>query len=803
MSTNSSPPSRSSALVASRRFSHRVCRRSLGLLMGLTLAVLTGLPLPAVLAQNAAPPATRPPAAAQNAAPAAASTAAPTAELLPLPEALPASPVVSPAPKGQYVLEFNRSPVVGTRLRFSGIYDERRLQFTRPRNWQAETVKVLLRYRHSPALYATRSNLTVLLNGTSVGSLPLNQLEGEIGEAVFDVPLDLLQDHNELVVAALQNNSPTCTQDPYDPSLWTEVLPDSKLVFNFEPQPVTPNFDQFPYPLFDTLSLQTNQVVYLLPTTVEDAWLTDAARLQAALGRVAHYRPLDTRLIDSIGAVNPDERLVVIGTPETQPALADLALPFALKDGKFQDGSGKPLAPEVGVLMWSTTAENRVPVLVASGNGPAGVAKAVQFLAQPGDHQIAVGHGLLVNQVSQLESPPARQWPGYLPTSESFQLKDLQTSTQQPLGDVTVRGSHAPALEVDFKALPDDQFQPGNELVLNYSYGPQVNPLTSLVEVELDGVAVDGKRLTALEGADRETLKVALPAEKITPYSRLRVNFRLDPRERRSCSRVTDQQLWGTIHGDSQFKLNRQAIANLPDLKLLSTGFPFTAPQDLSTTAMVLPDSPRPADLNLLLEMAERLGRLSRAESVQLQVFRVETLPEEVKRDRNLIAIGTRAQFPFPEVFSSEGFNLRDRLSRQWGGSQVQALPDPEGVMKTLISPWNGQRVILALSGQDEQGLASLTDLVRHDALFYQIEGDTALVSANAPDADPNDPHGYRLAFLRESPQVQLATTPTPPWIWRLLRANWLLVVPGTVIMALLLYGVAQSYLNRTLTQDD
>ncbi|MBD0337020.1 MAG: hypothetical protein ICV62_16145, partial [Cyanobacteria bacterium Co-bin13] len=75
--------------------------------MGLTLAVLTGLPLPAVLAQTE-PPATRPPTAAQNAAPAAASTAAPTAELLPLPETLPASPVVSPAPKGQYVLEFNR-----------------------------------------------------------------------------------------------------------------------------------------------------------------------------------------------------------------------------------------------------------------------------------------------------------------------------------------------------------------------------------------------------------------------------------------------------------------------------------------------------------------------------------------------------------------------------------------------------------------------------------------------------------------------------------------------------------------------
>lgn len=724
-------------------------------------------------------------------------------ELLPLPKDLPTSPTVAAAPQGQYVLEFNRSPVVGNRLRFTGIYDEQRLHFTRPRDWRAKSVKLLLRYRHSPALYATRSNLTVLINGTSVGSLPLNKRQGEIGEAVFQVPLDLLQDHNELVVAALQNNSPTCTQDPYDPSLWTEVLPDSKLVFDIQPQAVTPDFSQLPYPLFDTLSLQPNQVAYLLPQAVEDGWLTEAARLQAALGRVAQYRPLETRLVEALEQVQPDERLVIIGTPTEQAALADLKLPFSLKNKQFQDGNGKPLAADVGVLVWTTTAANRVPVLVASGNGPAGVAKAVQFLVQPGDHAIAVGHGLLIKQVSQLEPPSARQWPGYLPPQETFQLKDLTSASGEALADVTVRGSHAPALEVDFKALPDDQFQAGNEMVLRYSYGPQVNPLTSLVEVELDGVALDGERLTQLEGAEGKTLKIALPGGKITPESRLRVNFRLDPRERRSCSRVTDQQLWGTVHADTEFSLHRRAIATLPDLKLLGTGFPFTAPQDLSTTALVLPQQPRPADLQLMLAMTERLGRLSRADSVQLQVFRPETLPEAVRRDRNLIIIGTQAQFPYPEVLTSSGLGLRDQLSRQWGSSQVQALPDPEGVAKAVISPWNKERLVLALSGQTEAGLVSLTDLIRYDSLFHQMEGDTALISAQRPHPDPREPHDYQLTFLRQSPQVQLATTPTLPWFLQLVRSHWIFLVPGTLALTLLLYGVAQFYLHRTLNPDD
>ncbi|NJL46887.1 MAG: cellulose biosynthesis cyclic di-GMP-binding regulatory protein BcsB [Leptolyngbyaceae cyanobacterium SM2_5_2] len=715
-----------------------------------------------------------------------------------LPQNLPTPPTLAPAEGGQYVLEFNRSPVVGNRLRFSGIYDEQRLQFTRPRSWSTETARVLLRYRHSPALYATRSNLTVLINGTSIGSVPLNQPMGEIGEAVFEVPVDLLQDYNELVVAALQNNSPTCTQDPYDPSLWTEVLPDSKLVFDFQPQAVTPDFSQFPYPLFDKLSLQPNQVAYLQPNSLEDSdWLTATARLQAYLGRSAQYRPLESRLIKTLDALGSQEGLIMLGTPDQQPQLANLDLPFDLQDNQFVDQAGNPLPEEAGLLMWAVLNEERTPVLVITGNGTAGVTKATQYLVQTPDQQIATGHALVVNQVSELPSPPPRQWPGYLPDTETFLLSDLTTPNREPVGDLTVRGSHAPALELDFKALPDDQILRGSSLELVYSYGPQINTLTSLVEVELDGVSLKGERLTSVQGASRKTLRVDLPADRITPSSKLNINFRLDPRERRSCSRVTDQQLWGTIHSDSSFTLKRSAVAQLPNLDLLKTGYPFTAPQDLSTTAVVMPNSPSQTDVDVLLELAERLGRLSVADSVQLLVKRQTDLKDDLRQERHLIAIGPQPRFPFPELLVDEGFSLRPNQLRQWGTSQVQPLPDGEGLMKSVLSPWNDQRVVLALSGRNDSALAEMIDLLRYDPLFYQIEGDTVLVSAQTPDPDPYASSDYHLAVLRQSPQVQLSTTAPYPWLWQITRRNWLLILPATVALALLIYGTAQAYLRR------
>ena len=764
-------------------------RRFLSLVL-LTLTLTWGQPL---LTRASAP--------SPEAAPETESNSSQDGELsnVTLPEDIPVAPEIQPGDSGQYVLEFNRSPVVGNRLRFSGIYDEKRLQFTRPRNWQADSVKVLLRYRHSAALYATRSNLTVLINGTSIGSVPLNQPQGEIGDAVFAVPNDLLQDYNELLITALQNNSPTCTQDPYDPSLWTEVMPDSKLVFEFTPQAVTPNFGQFPYPLFDVLSLQTNRIAYLQPGNTADAdWLTATARLQGFLGRTAHYRPLENRIIDRLGQVEPDERLVVVGTPSQQPLLADLDLPFALKEGSFVDGSGKPLAPSTGLLMWTTTDDERSPILVVTGNGPAGVTKAAQYLVQPQDQQIATGHALVVNQVAARPAPSPRDWPGYLPESPEFLLQDLHAPHQPPLEDLTVRGSHAPALTVDFKALPDDQFPDDGKMKLVYSYGPQVNPLTSLVDVELDGVSIQGERLTSVAGADRKTMTVELPRDRITPTSKLQINFRLDPRERRSCSRVTDQQLWGTIHNDTSFSLNREAITKLPDLDLFKTGYPFTAPQDLSTTAVVLPEAPSAADIELMLELVERLGRLSVADSVQISVYPVDQLPEAQRKSQHLIAIGAENDFPFPDLLMESGFALQNNMGRQWGQSQVQTLPDTEGLIKSVISPWNGQRVVLALSGRTDNSLKQVTDLLRHDPLFYQLKGDTVLVNAQVAEPDPYDSTHYHLEFLQQSPQVQLATTAENPFLWQLTRSDWLLLVPATIALSLLIYGAAQAFLRRS-----
>ena len=708
-------------------------------------------------------------------------------------------PALPASGNGQYVVEFNRSPVISHRLKLNGIYDEARIQFTRPRNWQTtKDARLMLRFRHSPALYATRSNLTVIVNGTNVGSVPLNYKQGELGTSVYPIPARILQDYNEVVIAALQNNSPTCTQDPFDPSLWTEVLPDSKLVFDYQTQPIDLDFSRYPYPLFDTLSLEPNRIAYRLPEGPDETWLTGTARLQATLGRLAQYRPLETRVLPASQPMQPGERLVVIGTPKQQPSLTELKLPVTIKDGQILDDKQQPLSPDVGVLMLTTSTDGKNLLLVATGNGPAGVSKATQFLVQARDRQIGTGQVIFVNQVDPVPPPPAREWPAFLPLRNTFQVKDLKDYNGKPIGDITVRGSDAPIVELDFKALPDERFDPTGTVNLLFSYSAQVNTATSLVEVQLDGVPVFGKRLDSNTGALRDRLTVPLPTQNIKPYSKLQVRFQLDPRERRSCNRVTDQQLWGTIHSDTQFELTRHQSVKLPDLQLLQYGYPFAGPQDLSNTAIALPDNPTAADVSVLLEFATRMGRLSKADAVQFNVYRGSQLPDAEKNDKHLVAIGTQSQFPIPQAWQTGGFLLKEDSSRQRQESKITTLPDDQGIVKQIISPWNANRVLMVLSGQTEQGLMQLRDLFKNDDLFFQLREDTVLIKANLDNPSPDSRLAYTLEAFRNTPQTQEITDQSgaEKW-WTFFRSSWFWIAPATLVAALLLYGVFQALLNR------
>lgn len=706
-----------------------------------------------------------------------------------------------------YNLEFNRSPIIGNRMRLRGMNAEGRLGFNRPRGWKIAKAQALIKFQHSPSLSAKLSNLTVLINDTAVGSVSLNRKQSQVGQVLMNINPKLLQDYNEIKLVAQQKSSSQECTDPHDPNLWTEILPDSKLVFGFRRQPVPLNFSRYPYPFFDQLGLETNNIVYLQPSQASQNWLTAAARLQAAFGRLADFRPIETSLVSDIKGVKPEQRLVIIGTPNEQPILSSLKLPLSVTGSEIFDINQRLVPEDTGVLIATTTKkEGGTPVLIATGNGPKGVAKAVQFLVQPDLRKMGTGSVVFVNQVREVTPPGARQWPRYIPEENTFRLSELRTPVNgEPFSDMTVRGSAAPPIEIDFRALPDDRFLRGSSMNLVYSYAPQMNPRTSALEVLLDGKYIGGARFTSDSGETRQTLRVDLPANLLRSNSKLQVFFRMNPKEpfdKQKCISAADEQLIGTLHADTSFDLKRETSVQLPDLNLLQFGFPFAAPQDLSRTAIVLPQNPSNTDILTLLAFSERLGRLTQADSVKLQVYTPESIPDSVRKNEHLVGIGTRDKFPFPEVFKSAGFNLSQAFSRVSAQGTIQTPQDSQGVIKQIISPWSNERTILALTAQTQTGLERVRQVVNRDPLFFQLKQDTVLIGSDQNNPSPYDPDAYQLEFFRTASRNRVENTNLLSKTTRLLQENWLLLPLGILGISLLLYGIVQLYLKRLAVGD-
>lgn len=723
--------------------------------------------------------------------PAAPSEATPEAED---PATEPATPATPP---NQYVLQFNRSPVVGNALQMQGVLSQARIGFTRPRHWQVESARVILRFRHSPALYANRSNLTVRLNNRHLGSVPLNRDNEAIGNVAFNIPPDLIQDFNNLIMEVQQHNSPTCS-DPTDPTLWTEILPDSQVVLNYRPQAIALDFANYPYPFLDRLGLDADRLTYLQPTTMNTTWLTASGRYQAAASRASSGRAIQTRLIKELDQVNDGDRLVILGTPTQQPELAELPLPFDVEGNQVLDGNGNPLPNGVGVLMLTTTANGAAPVLVATGNDDAAVLKAVQALAQPADQQLLTGQATLVNQVTDVSPPAAMDWPGYLPEGvRRLRLSDLEVAPNQLFQDVTVNGLPVPPpVEIPLRLLPNEQAMRGSQFTLRYSYGPGIDPKRSSVSIMLDGEGIGGERLQSRNGGS-DSVTVTIPPELVTSNSRLAIQFYTFPDTPISCGVLPDQPMWGTVHGNSVLDLNRANVIQLTDLNNLKTGFPFTAPQDLSNLALVLPNPPTETDVATLLAVTDRMGRLSRGPSVKLGVYAADA-PADALQQRNLVGIGLRDRFPIPELSqASTSFRLGEQFSRQSPQSQLQTLPDQAGVIQAQVSPWNSERMLLGLLAQTPTGLTEIQQMFQQDALFARLNGDTVIVQRTTDNPSVYNQADFQVISLNQQAPTILDRRSLGNRIVSFLQRNWFLLPGGLVALSLLLYGVSQLYLNR------
>lgn len=615
---------------------------------------------------------------------------------------------------------------------------ERQYHFTRPKGWKIlPSSHVHLTFQHSPQLLVERSSLNVLVNNRILKTIPLGKDNITPTTLNIAIPPELLKDNNILSFQVDQHYTYDC-EDPFSAELWTTVLPDTFMRLDYQPQPIVANLAHLPYPLFDPLNAyEPTRIGFVAPTTLSDGSLEALGIAVAYMGQKAQWRPYEAYLADA-GSLGAPEDLIVVGTPDENPAIFRLGSSFQvpLSGGRFVGANGSALPDDYGVIqMVPNPGSPSHVVLVVSGNSPEGVKKAARALAQQPTNKLLVGRSAVIKEVNSGPDYPARAWSGFIQYSGDT-LARLGLDTQ------TVRGITALPIFYNVKLMPDIHM-PGNKkgkLKTVYSYSSQLDAAQSKLEILMNGKALKSVALNQAAGESLAEFDVEIPTEDLHTYNDLEYRFHVYPDKYGACKFVTDEHIWGTVHNTSRVEFPGEIKAALPDVGLVNDGgFPFTAYQDLSQMAVVLPDSPTNQDLSTMIQFLTRIGRVSESKrGILLTAHHAGTLADDAKKNRHLVAIGLKSR---NKLFDE----LKTKMSLLTGPEWAELKRDNaklaevnytgnQGIIEEILSPWNKDRVILLLTGESDTALMRTAQTFSTDKWFAAIApGNLAVVNDDGP----------------------------------------------------------------------
>jgi hypothetical protein len=652
-------------------------------------------------------------------------------------------------------------------------------QFTRPKTWQvAPTSALYLEFRHSSELLPNRSWLQIRINDKVIKHIPLTHENIEGSKMTIPIPVELLKDFNKLGFRVEQHYTDKC-EDPLDKSLWTQVLPATRMVFNYTPIVPQVNLGAYPYPIIDTLTYSPAKIHYVVSKTASAQELQAMAYVNVHLAQQAQDHELNTRV--TFGQPNgPDnEHLIFVGKGDNLPDVARFAGQFgnfSMQGGQWMDNAThQPLARDQGlVLFFQAPGSQEHTVLIVTGNSEEGVLKAAQALTQRPQDSSITGNSFMV---------PAGWSPSANSTTKTPRFVEGQTRSFRELGFNIEEVHKINAPPITYKVPVVSKFTKTSgklNLELNYSYSRQLNPEFSSLELRMNDVSIGNIPLINPDGEQMQHASIPISPELIRPRNTLVAQFHLMPDKFGWCVDNYVDNAWGKIMDDSKFTVEGTPTSYLPDLGLLNnTMYPYSQTDNLETVQVVVPTAPSEALLDAMLGFTTRLGRATLADTdLRLNLIQGSS----VAADKNVVLFRS----------SSDNLSLPAGARLVWqmdGGALAKRL--------TLIDPANGQvssqmaelgggaymeqyatggnHVISVITAPDSSGFLTLNHLFEDDKIFEP------LTSGLLQQASVSNPE------LNAMPAIAYHQETVPTW-WEQVQ-SWFKSLPWTTVILWMVGG--------------
>ncbi|MGF1547866.1 MAG: UDP-forming cellulose synthase catalytic subunit [Thiotrichales bacterium] len=609
-----------------------------------------------------------------------------------------------------------------------------------------------LKYSLAPELRADYSQFQLSLNGIELGLLTLETLAtGETIEQEFAVDPLYVSDLNQLSLKLIPREQDFC--EKLDPKLKEALISeDSEIRMTEGPLNLVNDLALFPIPFFDQFDDQR----LVIPVVLADRMLESPSAIKAAgilaswFGALADYRGANFPvLVDAL----PDRHGVILTTAEH---------PHPLLAGHSLNGPG--------VALVSHPEKPQIKLLALLGRNDEDLISAAAML-------ISRHEPLASDRVefvaADLPAPRNRHdVPNWLPVGQKSRLGDLLTPDR-----LVVRGLNPNPVDLKFRVPPDLYRWKHDSVPFHVSFSHTDLPLRSdskfSVDINQDGLrsyvlgASKGifssvkpfpTRLPDTHGYTPEFTtqheKIALPIYELVGHSQLTqfFDFQIPEQYGTDCINLYTQHLTGKVDPDSHIDLRGYLhFTRLPDLaKFVNMGFPFTRHADLAETAVVMPRTPTPAEIQAALELMGRMGNATGNPAFHVSVLNPAQI--DTAREKDILIVGAsddsellaQWQAHLPVHSTNTGWalrqlSLRERFDLWWQAGEssdlkgVRELLEAQGenlvALTGFPSPYSANRSVVAVLTRAPDGLTTITEALNDPAQTAKVQGDFAAFS--------------------------------------------------------------------------
>lgn len=631
-------------------------------------------------------------------------------------------------------------------------------RFTKPKTWNVSSLNLSLSFQHSHELLPNRSWLEVIVNNKLIKHIPLTKENAEGTTMNLAIPPGILKDFNTLMFRVEQHYTDKC-EDPLDKSLWTQVLPETRLTFNYTPTVPQVDLGTYPYPIIDPLTYAPAAIRYITSEQASAKELQALAYVNVHLGQEAGVeKEMRTRSTFHNRPGPDSEHIVFVGTPDHLPGLSAYQSQFgdlALSGGQWVNrATGQAVGPDQGVLLFfQAPGSQQHTVLVVSGNSDAAVFEAAQYLTTRPRQPELLGKAM--------ETPP-----GWAPSgNRSFKVPryvNEKTISFRELGYgiQEVQKIYAPPITYHVPVVSNFRRQNGQLFLdLVYSYGPGMNPLFSSLELRLNDMSIANIPLMNEQGEQLARASIPVPRDLIGVRNDLVAQFHMLPDKYGWCVDNYEDKAWGKIMDDSSFRVQGTPASRLPDIGLLNnTMFPYSREDNLENMHVVVPNAPSEPLLDAMLAFTGRLGRATMAENTDLR-FELSQGGGGIPGGKNIVVFrrpGDNLSAPGDNALSWLSGGLAGKMLRQFvrpeDNKRLQVSLTENGDGSYLEQLMEGGRAVTIVTSPEAAGFRQVDRLFEVDSAFEDLtSGYVEQLSTLNPEQNPIEKPVYHMEEAAKS----------------------------------------------------